>query len=642
DTVTVVEAAHSDLGMRYLYAGAGTPLLFTQNEANRERLSGEANPTPYVKDGIGDFVVHGVMDRIDPAQSGTKVAAHSVLDLGPHETRQVRLRLTDVDPSRLAEAYPGGDPLGRRFGNIIRKRKAEADAFYGEIIPAALPPDAANVMRQALAGMLWGKQFYAYDVTRWLGEHGYSTRSQLEGAPIRNKQWFHMVNGDVISMPDKWEYPWYAAWDLAFHTIALAMVDLDFAKAQLELMLDERYLHPNGQVPAYEWNFGDVNPPVHAWAVMRAYQTEKETEGRGDLDFLRSCFHKLTLNYTWWVNRKDPENRDVFGGGFLGLDNIGVFDRSAPLPTGGRLEQADGTAWMAFYALTMLEMAVELALHDPSYQAMASKFFEHFLWINAAMDQPGDQTHEMWDEEDGFFYDVLVLPDGSAARLKIRSLVGLLPLAACVVVDPDQARKLPELMERVAWLAAHRRPLVERIPTLSEAGIGGRRLLGLLDEDKLRRVLARMLDEDEFLSPFGIRSMSRVHGDRPFVVNAGGQEHRVDYLPAESDSGMFGGNSNWRGPIWFPVNFLLLRGLIHHYTYYGDEFTVEFPTGSGNLMNLWEVAREIAMRLCRIFLRENDRRAVYGGAEKFQSDPHWRDLILFYEYFHGDNGSGLG
>jgi hypothetical protein len=556
----------------------------------------------------------------------------------------IRLRLTETGPEALNQAYPAkGNPFGRHFETVFKARQQEADAFYGELTPDRLSPDAAGIMRQALAGMLWSKQYFYYDVTQWLNEHGLADRAALQRSSVRNKKWFHMVNQDIISMPDKWEYPWYAAWDLAFHTVALALVDLDFAKAQLALMLDERYLHPNGQIPAYEWNFGDVNPPVHAWALMHIYVIEKEIRGQGDLEFLEDAFHKLMLNFTWWVNRKDPDDRDVFGGGFLGLDNIGVFDRSAPLPTGGQLEQSDGTAWMAFYAQSMLRISLELAEHDPTYQSMASKFFEHFLWIQSAMDQPGERSDELWDEEDGFFYDVLRLPDGRATRLKVRSLVGLLSLAACTVLLPDQVKRLPEFMERVRWLNQHRPELVANIPSLGHPGIGDRRLLAALDETKLRRLLARMLDEDEFLSPYGIRSISRVHREQPYVVHVGGVEYRVDYLPAESNSGMFGGNSNWRGPIWFPMNFLLIRGLIRFHAYYGDEFTVECPTGSGQQMTLWQVSQELALRLARIFVRDGEgRRPVYGGLSKFQNDPHWRDYILFHEYFHGDNGAGLG
>jgi hypothetical protein len=444
-------------------------------------------------------------------------------------------------------------------------------------------------------------------------------------------------------MPDKWEYPWYAAWDLAFHAVALAMVDVDFAKVQLELMLNENYLHPNGQIPAYEWAFGDVNPPVHAWALLQVYEIEKEMRGQGDVDYLTRAFHKLMLNFTWWVNRKDPSGHNVFEGGFLGLDNIGVFDRSAPLPTGGHLEQADGTIWMAFFSLIMLQIALELAVHNPAYQGMASKYFEHFLWIHAAMDRVGEHADELWDETDGFFYDVLRLPDGRAARLKVRSLVGLLSVAACTIVEPEMVQDLPVFMARAAWFRVHRPELTDRIPTLGRPGVDNRRLLSVLDEGKLRRVLSRMLDENEFLSPYGIRSLSRYHRDHPYVVHVGGTEYRVDYMPAESNSGLFGGNSNWRGPIWFPLNYMLIRGLVYLHAYYGDAFTVECPTGSGQQMTLWQVSQELVARIACIFLRDaQGRRPVYGGTARFQNDPHWRDHILFYEYFHGDNGAGLG
>jgi len=618
-------------------------LLFTENETNSERLFGQPNPTPYVKDSIDDYVVNGRAEAVNPAQTGTKVAVHYSLTIEPGATSLLQLRLTDVAPEVLSEAYQASDPFGTHFDELLQTRRQEADAFYASITPDKLSADAAGVMRQALAGMLWSKQFFYYDVMKWLREHGLSGRADLQRSTVRNKDWYHMVNADIISMPNKWEYPWYAAWDLAFHTIALAMVDIDFAKSQLKLMLSERYLHPNGQIPAYEWNFSDVNPPVHAWAMLRVYALEKENRGEGDVAFLQDAFHKLMLNFTWWVNRKDPDNRDVFGGGFLGLDNIGVFDRSAPLPTGGQLEQSDGTAWMAFYALSMLQIALELALHDPAYQGMASKFFEHFLWIHSAMDQLGEQSDELWDEEDGFFYDVLRLPDGRAARLKVRSLVGLLPLTACTVVLPDEVTRLPEFMERVSWLNQHWPQLVNTIPSLGAAGIKNRRLLAILDETKLRRVLGRMLDEDEFLSPYGIRSISRIHQEEPYSLHVGDVEYRVDYLPAESNNRMFGGNSNWRGPIWFPMNFILIRGLVDLHAYYGDEFTVECPTGSGQQMSLWQVSQEVSRRLACIFLRDpQGQRPVYGGLSKFQTDPYWRDNILFHEYFHGDNGAGLG
>ena len=525
---------------------------------------------------------------------------------------------------------------------MLQTRRKEADEFYAGITPPSLTADQANVMRQALAGMLWSKQFYHYDVDKWLEERGSDPFKSTRKAAPRNDHWHHMYNGDVISMPDKWEYPWYAAWDLAFHVLALTLVDPDFGKQQLKLMLRERYMHPNGQIPAYEWNFGDVNPPVHAWSTIFTYRLEKAQKGEGDKEWLKSCFQKLLLNFTWWVNRKDRSGRNVFEGGFLGLDNIGVFDRSAPLPTGGYLEQADGTAWMALFCQNMLEIAAELAMTDSDYEDMVLKFCEHFLWIASAMTHLGDDTG-MWDEEDGFFYDVLRLPDGQAQRLKVRSMVGLLPLCAATVFDGELMAKQPELGERLKAFLDARPELCAAIHDPRKAGVAGRRLASILDENKLRRVLAKMLDENEFLSPYGLRSLSRYHADHPYVIQAGGQEYRVSYLPAESDTGMFGGNSNWRGPIWMPVNALIIRALLQYYLYYGNDFTVECPTGSGRQMNLYQVAEEISRRLANIFLRDKDgRRPVYGGTGKFQDDPHWRDCLSFYEYFHGDNGAGLG
>ena len=532
--------------------------------------------------------------------------------------------------------------LAAEFDEVLQTRRKEADKFYAEIIPSSLGADAANVMRQALAGMLWSKQFYHYDVDKWLEERGSDPFRPARKTAPRNDRWHHMYNGDVISMPDKWEYPWYAAWDLAFHVLSLTLVDPDFGKAQLKLMLGERYIHPNGQIPAYEWNFGDVNPPVHAWATIFTYRLEKGQLGDGDKEWLKSCFQKLLLNFTWWVNRKDRAGRNVFEGGFLGLDNIGVFDRSAPLPTGGYLEQADGTAWMALYCQNMLEIAAELAMTDPDYADMTLKFVEHFLWIASAMGRLGGDTG-MWDDEDGFYYDVLRFPDGRAQHLKVRSMVGLLPLCAATVFDGAMLAKYPEVAERLHWFLDSRPELCAAIHDPRTPGVADRRLASILDETKLRRVLAKMLDENEFLSPYGIRSLSRYHVDHPYVMHAGGQEYRVSYLPAESDTGMFGGNSNWRGPIWMPVNALIIRALLQYYSYYGPEFTVECPTGSGRQMNLFQIAEEIGRRLANIFLRDsNGRRPVFGGVEAFQDDPHWRDCLLFYEYFHGDNGAGLG
>jgi hypothetical protein len=639
----VVHAVHPRLGEHYLYCEGDAPLLFTENETNTQRIFGVPNRIPYVKDGINNHVVHGQEGTVNPDKKGTKVAAHYRLTIGPGECRVVRLRLSDIAPAALARTNGApGSPFGDAFDSVMDARRKEADEFYAALTPPSLGADAANVMRQALAGMLWSKQFYLYDVDKWLEERGSPPFKPTRKAAPRNDRWHHMYNGDVISMPDKWEYPWYAVWDLAFHVLPLSLVDPDFGKQQLKLMLRERYMHPNGQIPAYEWNFGDVNPPVHAWSTIFTYRLEKAHKGEGDREWLKSCFQKLLLNFTWWVNRKDRSGRNVFEGGFLGLDNIGVFDRSAPLPTGGYLEQADGTAWMALFCQNMLEIASELALTDPDYVDMSLKFCEHFLWIGSAMGQLGGDTG-MWDEEDGFYYDVLRLPDGQAQRLKVRSMVGLLPLCAATVFEGELIAKYPELAERMLSFIEARPELCAGIHDPRKAGVAGRRLCSILDETRLRRVLARMLDENEFLGPFGIRSLSRYHADHPYVIYVGGQEYRVSYLPAESDTGMFGGNSNWRGPIWMPVNALIIRALLQYFTYYGNEFTVECPTGSGRQMNLYQVAEELARRGVSIFLRdERGRRPVYGGSRKFQEDPHWRDLILFYEYFHGDNGAGLG
>ncbi|MCI0545840.1 MAG: glucosidase [Candidatus Rokubacteria bacterium] len=633
---STIAAAHPELGERHLTAEGAAPLLFTENETNTERLWGTPSASRYVKDAFHRYVVHGEAGAVNPARVGTKAAAHyRLLDVPPGQRAVIRLRLAPA-------AVPAAG-LGDTFDDVLRQRRQEADEFYASITPPEAGADGANVLRQALAGMLWSKQYYYFDLDPWLGEHGVSPSSTAGHLGVRNRQWFHMVNDDVISMPDKWEYPWYAAWDLAFHTIALAAVDLDFAKDQLDLMLRELYLHPSGQIPAYEWNFGDVNPPVHAWATLHLYHAEKGSRENGDVAFLERSFRKLLFNFTWWVNRKDPIGRNVFEGGFLGLDNIGVFDRSSPLPTGGYLEQADGTAWMALYCQNMLDIAIELSRHDEQYLDMATKFLEHFLWIASAMDRMGANEDEMWDEEDGFFYDLLRLPDGRASRLKVRSMVGLLPLCATTVFQGEVRERHPAFMERAGRFLRRNPELTRLIAPPERPGVGGRYLLAIASEDKLRRILARMLDENEFLSPYGIRALSRYHRDHPYVFTAGHGTYRVDYEPAESTSGMFGGNSNWRGPIWFPVNALIFRALLQFHAYYGDAFTVECPTGSGTRMNLFEVAQELARRQISIFLRDgHGRRPVYGGTEKFQSDPHWRDLILFYEYFHGDNGAGIG
>jgi hypothetical protein len=639
----IVKATHAALGERYFYCAGEPTLLFTENETNTQRIFGVANRSPYVKDSINAYIVHGHTEAVNPEKKGTKVAAQYRLTVNPGECQIVRLRLSDVAPSASARGKnKAASPFGSQFADVLQARRKEADEFYAKVIPASLDADATNMMRQALAGMLWTKQFYHYDVDKWLEERGSDPFKLKRKTAPRNDSWHHMYNGDVISMPDKWEYPWYAAWDLAFHVLALSLVDPEFAKGQLKLMLRERYMHPNGQIPAYEWNFGDVNPPVHAWSTIFTYLLEKGQKGEGDKEWLKSSFQKLLLNFTWWVNRKDRSGRNVFEGGFLGLDNIGVFDRSAPLPTGGYLEQADGTAWMALFCQNMLQITAELALTDADYAEMMSKFVEHFLWIATAMVHVGEDTG-LWDEEDGFFYDVLRFPDGRAQRLKVRSMVGLLPLCAATTFDGAVLAKYPELRERMRWFLEARPELRVGLHDPVKTGVAGRRLASILDETKLRRVLAKMLDEQEFLSPYGIRSLSRYHAAHPYGITVGGQEFRVAYLPAESDTGMFGGNSNWRGPIWMPVNALIIRALLQYYTYYGNAFTVECPTGSGRQMNLYQVAEEITRRLASMFLRDKDgRRPVYGGTRKFQEDPHWRDLILFFEYFHGDNGAGLG
>jgi hypothetical protein len=631
----IIAASHDQLGDRYLYCEGNTELLFTENETNNERIFGTPNASPFVKDGINNHVVNGKKDVVNPQGTGTKAAAHYSITVGAGQTAKIRLRLTDLAPTTVSDPFAG-------FDEIMQSRLKDADEFYQAITPERVSKDEALVMRQALAGMLWSKQYFAFDLHKWLLEHGVDSMRPGQKS-MRNSDWFHMVNEHVISMPDKWEYPWYAAWDLAFHSIALSAVDVDFAKEQLDLMLQMSYLHPTGQIPAYEWNFSDVNPPVHAFSTIFLYRTEQALKGEGDLDFLARSFSKLMLNFSWWVNRKDRYGKNLFEGGFLGLDNIGVFDRSAALPTGGHLEQADGTAWVSLFCQNMLEISVELAAHNPALEDMALKFADHFLLVAHAMNQVGDGG--MWDEEDGFYYDVLRLPDGTATRLKVRSMVGLLPICATTVIEPWQRERVPMVAEVL-------RDRLRRMPELRESihptgaghlGYADRGIIALVNPERLRRILTRMLDENEFLSPYGIRALSRYHADHPYVFNTGGQDYRVNYLPAESDTGMFGGNSNWRGPVWMPVNVLLLRALLSFYCFYGDNFKIECPTGSGKLMNLFEVAQEISNRLKKIFLRDQSgRRPVYGGSEKFQTDPHWKDYVLFYEYFHGDNGAGLG
>ena len=639
-----IELNEESLGKRWLHCDGSPELLFTENETNNERLYGSPNRTPHVKDAINNYVVAGKSDAVNPAQTGTKAAANYQLTVPAGEEVIIRLRLTDKDPSgKVAKTAKKTGPFDD-FDTTFAKRIQEADEFYAALVPADLSDDARNVQRQAFAGMLWAKQYYHYVVRDWLNGDPAMPKppdTRLEG---RNSHWQHLFNADVVSMPDKWEYPWYAAWDLAFHCIPLALVDAEFAKEQLILMLREWYMHPNGQIPAYEWAFGDVNPPVHAWAALRVYQIDKKRTGKPDREFLARIFQKLLLNFTWWVNRKDAEGNNVFEGGFLGLDNIGVFDRSQPLPTGGMLAQADGTSWMAMYCLNMLAIALELATEEPSYQDVASKFWEHFIFIADAMNHLGEDGVSLWDEDDGFYYDVLHIHNIKySTSIKIRSMVGLIPLFAVATIESELLDSLPAFKRRMQWFIDNRPDLTNQINCARKPGEGGRRLLAIAYRERLERVLKVMLDESEFFSPNGIRALSKYHKDAPYILHVNGADHRVDYEPAESTSGLFGGNSNWRGPVWFPVNYLLIESLQKFYHYYGDDLMVECPTGSGKMMNLWQVSEELSRRLSRIFLKdENGNRPVFGQSEKLRTDPYFRDLVLFYEYFHGDNGTGLG
>jgi hypothetical protein len=630
---TGIRSDHAQMSPYELVCEGGPELLFTDNETNAERKGGQS-VSPYTKDAFHRYLVDGKTDSVNAAHTGTKAAAHYDLKVSAGKSTTVRMRLRKIETATKSRFED--------FDQMMRQRTKEADDFYHLVLPQHVSDDEKLVMRQAFAGMLWSKQFYYYDLERWLSDRE-ANKSHKQSSEVRNSSWFHMLTQDVISMPDKWEYPWFAAWDLAFHTLPLAMVDLAFAKTQLKLVLNSLYLHPNGQLPAYEWNFSDVNPPVHAWAVLALYRAERAQCGKADVAFLEQCFQKLLLNFTWWLNRKDATGKNVFQGGFLGLDNIGVFDRSSTLPTGGHLEQADGTAWMCLFSQNMLQIAIELSAENAMYAEMALKFTEHFLWIASAMDGVGESDDEMWDEEDGFFYDILRFPDGRATRLKLRSMVGLLPLCATTVIESQFLENFPETAHRVDSFLTRHPELYENITSLRVKGMHGRRILTTLNEGKLRRILHRMLDPEEFLSDYGIRSVSKCYEGKPFVFEYEGGRNSVEYLPAESNTGMFGGNSNWRGPIWIPVNTLILRALYQFYQFYGDDFKVECPTGSGNMMTLYEVAAEINRRLSNIFLRDDKgRRAVNGGMDKFQNDPHWKDLVQFHEYFHGENGAGLG
>ena len=629
-----IELSEPYYGKRYLAADGAPEWLFTENESDDRALWGSAKASPFTKDGIGRCVVNGDHDAVNPAGIGTKAAAHYSLTLGAGESASLALRFSDALPA---------DPFGPGFAQVFTDRIREADEFYASLAPHGLSDDARSVMRQAFAGLLWSKQFYHYVVRDWLSGDPSSPPPPAQRREGRNHEWRHLYNSDVISMPDKWEYPWYASWDLAFHTVPLALLDSEFAKSQLVLMLREWYQHPNGQLPAYEWNFSDVNPPVHAWAAWRVYKIEGKRRGTHDRLFLERVFHKLLLNFTWWVNRKDATGKNVFQGGFLGLDNIGVFNRSEPLPSGEFIEQADGTGWMAMYSLNLMAIALELARQDSAYEDVASKFWEHFLYIANAMTHLGDDGASMWDPEDNFFYDVLHLPDGRHVPLRVRSVVGLIPLFAVETLEPRLLERMPGFRRRMEWFVENRPDLTHNVASMKLAGRGERKLLSIVDAPQLRLILGRMLDENEFLSPYGVRSLSRAHAGHPFVLQADGAEHSVGYEPGESTTGLFGGNSNWRGPVWFPMNYLLIESLQKFHHYLGDDFKVECPTGSGTMMTLWEVAAELSRRLSRLFLKdEHGRRAAHGTDERFQADPYWRDLVLFYEYFHGDTGAGLG
>ena len=629
-----IRAQSGELGNYHLYFEGAPELLFTENETNNRRLFNSPSG-PYVKDAFHEYLIQGKPEAVNPALRGTKSAGHYTFKIEAGAQVELKLRLTKSNTAPTS--------LGADFAQVLMQRIAEADEFYNSILPPEVPEDSRGIVRQSLAGLLWSKQFYYYVVKRWLEGDPACPPPPSQRSAGRNHNWQHIYNSDVLSMPDKWEYPWYAAWDLGFHCVALAMVDPEYAKDQLVLMLREWYMHPNGQIPAYEWQFGDVNPPVHAWAAYKIYRMEKAKTGVGDRKFLERVFLKLSLNFTWWVNRKDAEGMNVFQGGFLGLDNIGVFDRSAKLPAGGHIEQSDGTSWMAMYSLDMGAIALELAAEDPIYEDMASKFWEHFIYIAKAMNNMGTSDISLWDEDDGFFYDALHLPNGDHFPLRVRSMVGLIPLFAVQTLEPELLNRMPDFKKRMQWFVDNRPDLTGNMASMQSPGVGERRLLSIVHGEQLKRILKVMLDESEFLSPYGIRALSRCHKDHPYSVMLEGHEYSVSYQPAESSTGIFGGNSNWRGPIWFPLNYLLIEALRRYHHYVGDDFKVECPTGSGQMMTLREVSDELSHRLTRIFQRDKaGSRPVFGANQKLQSDPHWRDYLLFYEYFHGDTGAGLG
>lgn len=629
-----IEAVHAYFGPYCLYADQSPAQIFTNNETNAARVFGAPRGPGCCKDAFHDYVVGGDPNAVHPGRRGTKAAVHYVRTVPAGGAVSFRLRLRD---GRIEAPFAD-------FDATVAARRAESDAFYAELQKEVRDPDQRLVQRQAAAGMIWSKQFYHFEVAEWLVGDPLQPPPPAERRRGRNRDWKHLSNSDVVSIPDKWEYPWYAAWDLAFHCLAFARLDPQFAKSQLVLLTREWYMHPNGQLPAYEWAFGDVNPPVHAWAAWRVYQIDRNQRGgRGDLAFLERVFHKLMLNFTWWVNRKDAQGRNIFQGGFLGLDNIGVFDRSKPLPTGGLVNQADATSWMGMYCLNLMRIALELALENPVYEDIATKFLEHFLRIAEAMTNIGESGVGLWNEEDEFFYDQLSLPDGRIVPLKVRSLVGLAPLFAVETLEPQTLRRLPGFAERMEWFLNYRPELCRLVSRWQTPGLGERRLLSLLRGHRMKRLLRRMLDESEFLSDYGVRSLSKRHRDEPYVFHCDGRTHEVAYAPAESESRLFGGNSNWRGPVWIPMNFLIVESLQKFHHYYGDDFKVECPAGSGRLLTLEQIAGEISRRLSRIFLRDaSGRRPVFGDCEKLQRDPHFRDYVLFHEYFHGECGKGLG
>jgi len=627
----LLEINHSDMEDYFLYYDGKPEVLFCENETNTKRLYG-SDSDGYFKDGVNEFIVNGNKNAINNLNKGTKAALNYVGKVPGGKSFEVRLRLANRKIEKPFE----------KFYQIIGEKINEADEFYSEIQNEIESEDERNIQRQAFAGMLWNKQFYYYNNSQWLKGDPAQPVPPLERKNGRNSDWFHIDNADIISMPDKWEYPWYATWDVAFHCIPLALIDPEFTKEQLLLFTKEWYMHPNGQLPAYEWDFGDVNPPVHAWAVWRVYKIDEKHNGKGDIDFLERAFHKLLLNFTWWVNKKDMDGHNIFQGGFLGMDNIGVFDRSTELPTGGRLDQCDGTSWVAMYCLNLMRIALELSLTKPLYQDLASKFFEHFLYIAKAMTNIGGEGIGLWDDEDKFYYDVLHTEYGQSVQLKVRSMVGLIPLFAVEVLDPEVMKHVPEFEKRLNWFLENKPDLANLVSRWCEVGVGERNLLSLLRGHRMKRLLKRMLDETEFLSEYGVRSLAKIYENDPYVFYADGTVFKVNYNPADSDTGLFGGNSNWRGPVWFPVNFLIIESLQRFHHYYGDDFKIEYPTSSG-FITLNQVAEELTKRLKSVFLRNKEgKRPVFGNNKKFQEDPHFKDYILFYEYFHGDNGSGLG